>query len=66
MAKSAEVIVVGSGIAGSSTAFHVVSHGVGVTLVEKGFPTGGPSRSAVAGRSTATTWELSSPAGCRE
>ena len=48
MAKSAEIIVVGSGIAGSSTAFHLASHGVGVTLVEKRFPAGGPS-----GRSSA-------------
>ncbi len=48
MANSAEVIVVGSGIAGSSTAFHLASHGVGVTLVEKRFPAGGPS-----GRSSA-------------
>jgi glycine/D-amino acid oxidase-like deaminating enzyme len=43
MADNADVIVVGAGIAGSGTAFHLASHGVSVTHVEKRFPAGGPS-----------------------
>ncbi|HEY7147494.1 MAG TPA: FAD-binding oxidoreductase [Streptosporangiaceae bacterium] len=43
MADNAEVIVVGAGIAGSAAAYHLASHGVRVTHVEKRFPAGGPS-----------------------
>lgn len=48
MADNADVIVVGAGIAGSSTSYHLACDGVSVTHVEKRFPAGGPS-----GRSSA-------------
>ena len=48
MAGNGDVIVVGAGIAGSSTAYHLASQGVSVTHIDKRFPAGGPS-----GRSSA-------------
>jgi glycine/D-amino acid oxidase-like deaminating enzyme len=41
--KSADVVVVGGGINGTSIAFHLAKRGVGVTLVEKDFIAAGPS-----------------------
>ncbi len=43
MAKGSEIIVVGGGINGVSTAYHLAENGAEVTLVEKGFVAGGPS-----------------------
>jgi sarcosine oxidase, subunit beta len=43
MADNADVIVVGAGIAGSGTAYHLAARGISVTHVEKRFPAGGPS-----------------------
>lgn len=46
--RVAEVIVVGAGIAGASTAFHLAGRGVRTTLVEQRHPASGPT-----GRSSA-------------
>lgn len=43
MAKGSEIIVVGGGINGVSTAYNLAENGVEVTLVEKEFVAGGPS-----------------------
>ncbi len=40
---SADVVIIGGGINGVSTAFHLARHGVRVTLLEKRFIAGGPS-----------------------
>jgi glycine/D-amino acid oxidase-like deaminating enzyme len=40
---ASDVIVIGSGIAGASTAFHLADAGVGVTLIEKEHPASGPT-----------------------
>ncbi len=38
-----DVIVIGSGIAGASTAFHLAEAGISVTLIEKDHPAAGPT-----------------------
>ena len=43
MRNGSDVIVVGAGIVGSSTAYHLAKAGVSVTLVEQTHPAGGPS-----------------------
>ena len=43
MNKSGDVIVVGAGIVGSSTAYHLAAGGTAVTLVEQTHPAGGPT-----------------------
>lgn len=43
MRNGSDVIVVGAGIVGSSTAFHLTGMGVKVTLVEQSHPAGGPT-----------------------
>jgi glycine/D-amino acid oxidase-like deaminating enzyme len=48
MSQSTDVIVVGGGINGASTAFNLARRGIKVTLVEKSFIAGGPT-----GRSSA-------------
>lgn len=40
---ASDVIVVGSGIAGASTAFHMADAGISVTLIEKDHPAAGPT-----------------------
>lgn len=40
---TSDVIVIGAGIAGASTAYHLAEAGVGVTLVEKQHPAAGPT-----------------------
>lgn len=41
MRNGSDVIVVGAGIVGSSTAYHLAKAGVNVTLVEQTHPAGG-------------------------
>jgi sarcosine oxidase subunit beta len=48
MTETADVIVVGAGIAGSSLAYHLAARSIGTVLIEKRFPAAGPS-----GRSSA-------------
>jgi glycine/D-amino acid oxidase-like deaminating enzyme len=43
MRNGSDVIVVGAGIVGSSTAYHLAAAGVAATLVEQTHPAGGPS-----------------------
>lgn len=43
MTKRSDVIVVGAGIVGSSTAYHLAAGGTAVTLVEQTHPAGGPT-----------------------
>ena len=40
---ASDVIVIGSGIAGASTAFHLAEAGVDVLLIEKDHPAAGPT-----------------------
>jgi glycine/D-amino acid oxidase-like deaminating enzyme len=47
-AENSEVLVLGAGIVGSSTAYHLAEAGAPVTLVERSHPAGGPT-----GRSSA-------------
>jgi sarcosine oxidase subunit beta len=43
MTKTADVVIVGGGVLGSSIAFHLAERGVGVTLVEKDSLAAGPT-----------------------
>ena len=43
MGSQPEVVVVGAGIAGASTAFHLAERGASVTLLERSTPASGPS-----------------------
>jgi sarcosine oxidase subunit beta len=43
MPNSHDAIVVGAGIVGASTAFHLATEGLGVTLIEATHPAGGPT-----------------------
>jgi glycine/D-amino acid oxidase-like deaminating enzyme len=47
--QTSDVVVVGTGIAGCSTAFNTLEHGVSVLMLEKGETTGGTSAKAAAG-----------------
>lgn len=43
MTNTSDIIVIGGGINGVSTAYHLARHGAGVTLIEKNYLGGGPS-----------------------
>lgn len=43
MRQGAEVIVIGAGIVGASTAFHLARSGISTTLIEQTHPAGGPT-----------------------
>ncbi len=43
MSQTSDIIVIGGGINGVSTTFHLVQHGAQVTLLEKSYIGGGPS-----------------------
>ncbi len=43
MTNKSEILIIGGGINGVSTAYHLAKHGVQVTLIEKNYLGGGPS-----------------------
>ena len=60
--QTSDVVVVGTGIAGCSTAFNTLEHGVSVLMLEKGETTGGTSANR-GGRDDGSQQPL--PAGSR-